>query len=339
MKYELKKAKYRTAATIRDIRSAGKVISASEGRYTGNSFLVRLDMIRCSLLYGCSPAEYFRYRFEDKSGKERSGYVTGTALRMTVRDQNRNAVSDKVLKDKYALYQTIPQYFKRDVVLVRNGQDMTEVRDFLKKHRSFIMKPRNKNYGEGIRIVRLDTSDTDTLPEELLNLDDEYILEELIVQDEALACFHPQSVNTMRVASCFRDGKTNLLFTMLRMGCGESSVDNTSTGGIFAVADRETGVIISKGCRRNGEIHDAHPDTGVPFIGYQIPKWDEMVKMTDEMAHIFPDLRLIGWDLALSDKGWVVVEGNNGPGFNGPQICLDHGIKKEAEQLLGMKIR
>ena len=42
--------------------------------------------------------------------------------------------------------------------------------------------------------------------------------------------------------------------------------------------------------------------------------------------------KYVGFDFALTDEGWVVVEGNWG---NFPhQVCLGKGIRKEFEQLM-----
>ena len=59
--------------------------------------------------------------------------------------------------------------------------------------------------------------------------------EELIIQHEATAHFHPQSLNTVRFPTIRQDDGVKLWYPFLRMGKGESFVDNISSGGVAAL--------------------------------------------------------------------------------------------------------
>ncbi len=54
-----------------------------------------------------------------------------------------------------------------------------------------------------------------------------------------------------------------------------------------------------------------HPLTGLPFTGFQLPLWQEACRLVVDTAPKFLPLRAIGWDVALTPQGAVILEGNS----------------------------
>lgn len=52
------------------------------------------------------------------------------------------------------------------------------------------------------------------------------------------------------------------------------------------------------------------------------------------MASIMPSVKMIGWDLAHTDEGWVLIEANERSQIVGPQITMNIGVKKELERIM-----
>ena len=50
-------------------------------------------------------------------------------------------------------------------------------------------------------------------------------------------------------------------------------------------------------------------------------------------ARAFPEFRTVGWDVALTEQGITILEGNWHYDPDGPQITLDRGIKSEVRAL------
>jgi hypothetical protein len=122
------------------------------------------------------------------------------------------------------------------------------------------------------------------------------------------------------------------------MGIGNSHIDNVCAGGLYAVIDLDTGIIRSGGYKQNkmsGEELLIHPDTGRKIIGYQIPEWDSLIALVNELANSIPEQKLVGWDFALSDKGWVMVEGNTRPSLECIQVEMKCGFRREFEMIFG----
>jgi hypothetical protein len=55
----------------------------------------------------------------------------------------------------------------------------------------------------------------------------------------------------------------------------------------------------------------SHPVTGQDFYGFQLPLWDEIKETAAAAARAFPLVRTIGWDIAATNRGPVILEGND----------------------------
>ena len=62
-----------------------------------------------------------------------------------------------------------------------------------------------------------------------------------------------------------------------------------------------------------------HPVTGVAFKGFQIPFWVETIEMMKKAVPEASYISNIGWDVAITNSGPVIVEANTIPGFNTAQ--------------------
>jgi hypothetical protein len=52
------------------------------------------------------------------------------------------------------------------------------------------------------------------------------------------------------------------------------------------------------------------PGTDTPFSGFQLPDWTAIKDVALRAAGAFPWARSIGWDVGVSDRGPVLIEGN-----------------------------
>ena len=67
--------------------------------------------------------------------------------------------------------------------------------------------------------------------------------------------------------------------------------------------------------------------------GFQIPHWPEVLELVRQGAVAFPELRTIGWDVAISSSGIFLLEGNHHWDPEGAQVSLQRGIRSEMEAL------
>ena len=98
----------------------------------------------------------------------------------------------------------------------------------------------------------------------------------------------------------------------MRFGGGNSHVDNSHAGGFFVSIDLESGKLKEKGMtfmEFGGDDVFSHPDSGYVFKDFKIPYFDEVCELIMKATSVIPD-RYIGWDVAISDKGPIIIEAN-----------------------------
>lgn len=95
----------------------------------------------------------------------------------------------------------------------------------------------------------------------------------------------------------------------------------------------DTGVIVGTS-DENGMSYSVHPDTGYPLLGFQIPRFEEAVALAKELAFVCPKVRYVGWDLALTPNGWIMIEGNADGGFVLWQSSLHQGCRPFVERIM-----
>lgn len=156
------------------------------------------------------------------------------------------------------------------------------------------------------------------------------VAEELIKQHPIMSELHPESVNTIRILTI----NGTIVGATLRIGAGGSRVDNASSGGCFATIDLESGIVTTCGHDFQGNKYLAHPTTGVYIPGFQIPFWVELCDLVGKAVALEINTPIIGWDVAISEDGPVLVEGNVGPGIRLMQVADKKGKRKWYTQVL-----
>lgn len=164
-----------------------------------------------------------------------------------------------------------------------------------------------------------------------LTKDDNYIMQDGIIQHEELNKIYPNAVNTFRIMTKTEHGKVKILFTMLRMGQGGNQLDNASLSGLVCKINPQTGIFDDQGVTGLQKTLETHPDTGFKFKGYQFPYWDEIIKTITTAAQKIDDLGYIGWDLAFSKDGPMIIEVNAGAGLE--YLQDSHGGVRKAYEI------
>lgn len=297
------------------------------------------DIVKWYLINGITPDEYFLHDFPKKDDAYRYGILSrfrkdAVCCKYLGRDTKRYFMQ---LKDKWQFYNLAKPYFKRDVCRVENDSDLNDIEEFCRKHSRFIAKPRLASSGIGVHVVDLqkEPKTGKELLEHYQKLDDgKWMFEEFIEQDPSMAVWHPSSVNTIRIPSIRTKKGSQVILPLFRTGKNGNIVDNChNDGGLMAVPDAKTGILVTDGYDVFQNVVEKHPNSGIKFKGWQVPRWDELIKTAAELhMSLSPKHKYVGFDFALTPKGWVVVEGNWG---NFPhQVCVGYGIRKEFEKLM-----
>lgn len=144
------------------------------------------------------------------------------------------------------------------------------------------------------------------------------MLEECINQCKELSSLNPSSVNTIRVYTILDNNCIpHILSASVRVGGVGSTTDNFHSGGVGYPIDIEHGVVSGAGADMMGQRYIFHPGTSVKIIGFEIPRWEALVEFVFRACAVLPTARLIAWDIAVTENGFEMVEGNydGDPGF------------------------
>lgn len=284
-----------------------------------------LDIFFSIFYYQISLGEYFWYQFEGKTDEERCAYI-GSTEKNTLCAEIGDVKSKRTLADKYECYLFFKEFFRRDVIKVSCQEDKTAFEEFLSEHKEFMVKPIDQSEGLGIYRIDAESMTSSECFQKVL-ASAPCVVEQCIDQIEVLARFHPQSVNTIRIATFNNNGRIKVLFSIFRTGTGNAVVDNSARGGVFASINIADGKIQSDGYVEYEGSCRTHPDTGCVFKGFQVPQWSDLLEIALKAARIFPQHSYISWDFALTDFGWVMVEANPRGDFAAYQVFLG-GIRE-----------
>lgn len=150
-----------------------------------------------------------------------------------------------------------------------------------------------------------------------------------VVNHPALLDLTNGALATVRILSCRNErGEAEPAAAVFRMPVGENRVcDNIHAGGIAA------GVELASGRLGRAAALDpasdwltSHPDTGARIAGRLLPDWDAALDLVRRAGAVFDDFAVVGWDVALTKEGPLVVEGNTAPCVDLMQRPLDRGL-------------
>lgn len=138
----------------------------------------------------------------------------------------------------------------------------------------------------------------------------EFVVQRRISQHEALEKLNPSCLNTVRIVTILgRSGGRPVIFgQFLRLGV-DSVMDNRAAGGI-AVRIDDGGVLRGDGFGHHFRCR-AHPVTGEIFDGRPIPFWTDIQQLVFKAHDALRDIPAIGWDVAVTPTGPLLIEGND----------------------------
>lgn len=293
---------------------------------------LKLDMLFWYFAYGFSFNEYLCYQFIDKSRDERMQFFSDRESVSLGYDMND--INDMmVFGDKMNTYYKYRTYFGREAISVESESDFEKYRTFVCAHKRFVKKNVFKACGQSVELIDVDSfGKTEKELFEYLLSEGKVILEEVVRQGLETSVFNESSVNTIRCITLKTKKEMLVPYCFMKIGRNGAFVDNGGAGGILVGIDTKTGVLGTDGVDENGIRYSLHPDSKVKFKGYQLPEWDRMISMCKTMSEEMPTVRMIGWDMAYTDRGWIVIEGNALTEVIGPQSTWLQGIRADVEK-------
>lgn len=258
--------------------------------------------------------DYVQYGFYWKKRRERKRFMTHGELLKIMRACN-NPEHRYIFDSKPEFNRAFNNYLGREWLDTSNSS-YEEYAAFLRGKDEVFVKDPSGMFGKGIQCFDAQELTSKEKYNEIKNT----LIEEALEQCEEFAEFNASSTNTMRLVTLItREGEVKVMAAVLRIGRKGQVADNFHHYGIAALIDVETGIVKTTGVDRDFRRYVIHPDSEKTIVGFQVPEWDKVIKTVKEAAKVIPDMRYIGWDVAINAKHEIVlIEGN--PGAD-PDIC------------------
>ena len=279
---------------------------------TGKSKLyIKYDIFRNFIKRGTGYTDYFRGDYINLTEKEKDTFINTKSFFKLLAYLNDERYKI-ILKDKLVFNMVFKKYLKRDYINL-NISSFEEFKDFVKdKDVVFAKKPLGEG-GHGVSKVDIKTcKDLKSVYNNLIK-NGQILVEEAIKQSKELNEINPNVVNSFRIITLYKDGKVYILNNALRIN--QDTTDVIGCTNDLYCSLNEDGLIDSNVIDDYGNIYTEHPLTKKVFKDVKIKGVDTAFNMCKEAAKLIPQYRYIGWDVAFSEKGPVLVEGNEWPGY------------------------
>jgi len=158
-----------------------------------------------------------------------------------------------------------------------------------------------------------------------------YLFQKTIRQHPDMNTLNPSCVNTLRLDTFIdRDGKIEVICGYLRTSFNNSHIDNATAGGASIGINLDTGKLTGRAylSLKDGGMNMSteHPVTHVALDGFVIPYFEQAKRLVIQVAGYVPNLRLIGWDVAIGEHGPLLIEGNSDYDVAGTDV-ISHGAR------------
>lgn len=299
---------------IRQMLSKAAEIKRKTGR---PRLFILIDMVWCGFRYQAGYMDYALFEMYGMNHMQRASVLTrGKNNRYVSALNNKNGWP--YFENKINFLKTFSNYIGRRWIDL-NTCSPEAFADFANELGRFIAKPQDGTHGDGIELITAppaDEPDAYTNLYERLKASGQTLCEEVIIQHDDLNAIYGGSVNTIRTVSIISRGEAHVVAACLRIGNGGRVVDNFNNGGMVVPVNVEDGRINLPAVDKSGNVYEIHPVSGTPIIGAQIPHWQECLDMVRAAAQVIPIVRYVGWDIAVTPDGPILVEGNQFPGHD-----------------------
>lgn len=294
---------------------------------------IRYEMAECRKYWHCPPTQYVRYGLYGKriSIEDILDYIPAFEFYNHFMRMRLDGVNQKLFGNKLFLYHIFKQYdipTPPVIAVVRNGS-VTDanrnpiaidiLKDLLTGNDKYFFKPTNGAGGTGIKVFK---------PSDILNIflnsleqNTEYVIQRGIKQRDDFSAINDSSVNTLRIITQYTANGPEMKACVLRIGRNGKDVDNSHQGGMSCQIDITDGSLTEMAtAEHGGGNYYSHPDTGFVFKKEKISGWFAIKNAVLLYASCFPELKELGWDIAVTNEGIQAIEMNLGYGIDHLQV-------------------
>lgn len=159
-----------------------------------------------------------------------------------------------------------------------------------------------------------------------------WILQKQYKSHEIIRKVNSSALNTTRIVTILNRNEPEYLCGFQGFATGDAMTDSWSHGSVYVGIDIERSCLKEFGYTSLSDTRPGllteHPDSKIVFKDYYIPFIKEAVDLCIKAHRLLYFNFIIGWDVAITDDGPLIVEANEKPGMNVAQ-CVDGGLRKK----------
>lgn len=265
--------------------------------------------------YNISIEEYYQFRFFQNRAEENSTYA-GTSYMYEYQHQRKMnpPAYHAILADKTQFLKEYRAFVRHPFLTVQEIAEAPYKVEALLENPAdkIVLKSADGQCGRGIEVRPSSDFTPEFLLQRLRETGNDFV-EAFVTQHTDLMRLSPSGLNTIRIITQLdKNDQVHIIGTRLRITVN-SVIGNLAAGNMAAPIDIESGKI--NGPAVYSDITKAdeyqHPITGTEIVGFQIPYWKETLNMCKRAALVETNNRSIGWDVAITDEGPELIEGNH----------------------------
>lgn len=159
-----------------------------------------------------------------------------------------------------------------------------------------------------------------------------YVLQPLMTPQAAVRRICGDRLATIRVLTILTEDGPKIARVSWKIPAGANAADNFwRKGNLLAQVDRKSGEVGRALCGSGLELVEVsrHPDSQIELAGFALPNWPSICEVALAGARLMRHVPLIGWDMASTDAGALIVEMNETPDFLLHQLADRRGMLDE----------
>ena len=288
-----------------------------------------VDAIIHKVRINASIKDYYWFEFykNNMSWDDKSRYVSTMRSSMYWPYENNSIAYNFIFSDKYIQRSLMKGFGLPIPKLISTIGETLEIRTRDQLNRfldtietDFAIKPVNGTSGsdflalsrDGDRFVAANRSYS---KEDLWNHVRKHLRRGVLIEERVrnigyIAAIYPTALNTFRVITIkTNDHVWHLAACILKFGRGQSQIDNGGAGSIQVSID-DSGKTIQAYDFTHLKAITHHPDTGAPLTGIKLEDYSQVIDLALRASEKFNFMGTLGWDIALSDRGPLIIETN-----------------------------
>lgn len=165
-----------------------------------------------------------------------------------------------------------------------------------------------------------------------------WVLQKKYASHRIIQTINSTALNSTRIYTILNNGHPEFLCGYQGFATGNSSSDSWKHGSVYVGIDPVHGTLKEFGLTSVSDKRDGilrtHPDSTIKFENFKIPYFKDAVELCIRAHSLFYFNFIIGWDVAITDSGPLLIEANENPGINVAQ-ALNGGLKKVISEYAG----